>query len=298
MFVILLISLLILSHVLTDFYMQTDKLHENKHGNNLSILWHSARFLFYSLLLTVVFFNLQLLIVIFLISILHFIINKLKIYLDIEEKNLKTFLLFISSQLAHLVVIFGAYPFIKNIEPNYYINIVVGELVSFYPFLEVLNRMNLLSYITLVIAGYLFSIRSGTLLTLKIINLPKEKELYTIEDKHISENEDLGRGEVAVTIDKELIGNNISNYSIEIEEDKRKRYGKVIGVIERIIIISAILINQFQVVVLVAAIKSIGRFKELTNKTSDYYIIGTLASFSIAFFIGAILVLAKKMLLE
>lgn len=294
MFVILLISLLVLSHVLTDSYMQTDKLAKNKYGINVSILWHSTHFLFCALLLTVVFFNLKLLVVIFLLSIFHFIINKLKITFDNEDKNLKTFLLFIFAQLAHLVVIFGTYPFIKDIKPNYYINIVVTELLSLYPFLELLNNVNFLSYSTLVITGYLFSIRAGTLLTLKIINLPKD---YNIEDKDIRKRVGLGKAEVAATIGKELIGSDISENS-KIEEDKRKRYGKVIGVIERMIIISAILINQFQVVALVTAIKSIGRFKELTNKTSDYYIIGTLASFSIAFFIGFTLILAKKIMLE
>lgn len=294
MFVILLISLLVLSHVLTDSYMQTDKLSKNKYGINVSILWHSTHFLFCSLLLTVVFFNLQLLVVIFLLSIFHFIINKLKITFDNEEKNLKTFLLFIFAQLAHLVVIFGTYPFIKDIKSNYYINIVIAELLSLYPFLELLNNVNFLSYITLVITGYLFSIRAGTLLTLKIINLPKD---FNIEDKDIRKRVGLGKAEVAATIVKELTGSDTSENS-KIEEDKRKRYGKVIGVIERMIIISAILINQFQVVALVTAIKSIGRFKELTNKTSDYYIIGTLASFSIAFFIGFTLILAKKIMLE
>jgi hypothetical protein len=132
-------------------------------------------------------------------------------------------------------------------------------------------------------------------LTLLMINLPKEKEVFNLEAKDINENEYLGRKEIAATIDKELNESVVSRYSME---EEKKRYGKVIGIIERILIISAVLISQFQVVALVTAIKSIGRFKEITTKTSDYYIVGTFASFSIAFLIGFILILAKKILLE
>lgn len=80
-------------------------------------------------------------------------------------------------------------------------------------------------------------------------------------------------------------------------EERMKKYGKMIGIIERIIIISAILISQFQIVLLLITIKSIVRFKEITNKTSDYYIIGNFSDFSISFLIGYALNAVRNFLL-
>jgi hypothetical protein len=295
MFVILMISLLILSHVLTDFYLLSDKLEEKK-KDNLSIFKHSVLFLLCSLTLTIAFFSFYLWFVIFVISILYFIVKKLKIVMSHEERFIRTFIVFVSEHLTHVIVIFAAYPFLKHIEPNEYMNILISKLLYFYPFLDMLNNIKLLSYIALVIAGFLFSIRGGTRLSLIIINLPKEyKKGSIIKDNGISETILIGEQEVAAAKEKDNNEKEISKFS---DQERMKRYGKMIGIIERIIIITAILLSQYQIVVIMTAIKSIGRFKEITEKTSDYYIIGNFASFSIAFFVGFILLAANRFLLR
>lgn len=72
-----------------------------------------------------------------------------------------------------------------------------------------------------------------------------------------------------------------------------KNAGKWIGMIERILILTFILINQFAAVGFLLAAKSIFRFGDLTGKKdrklTEYVLIGTLLSFSITILIGIII---------
>jgi hypothetical protein len=69
-----------------------------------------------------------------------------------------------------------------------------------------------------------------------------------------------------------------------------KNAGKWIGMIERILILTFILINQFAAVGFLLAAKSIFRFGDLTGKKdrklTEYVLIGTLLSFAITILIG------------
>lgn len=72
-----------------------------------------------------------------------------------------------------------------------------------------------------------------------------------------------------------------------------KNAGKWIGMIERILVLTFILINQFAAVGFLLAAKSIFRFGDLTGKKdrklTEYVLIGTLLSFSITILIGIII---------
>ena len=66
--------------------------------------------------------------------------------------------------------------------------------------------------------------------------------------------------------------------------------GQSIGYLERILILTFILLNQFAAIGFLLAAKSIFRFGELQNdqdkKLTEYVMLGTLISFSISIFIG------------
>lgn len=70
--------------------------------------------------------------------------------------------------------------------------------------------------------------------------------------------------------------------------------GQWIGYLERILILTFILIGQIEAIGFLLAAKSIFRFGELNKskeiKTTEYVLIGTLASFTIAILIGLIMV--------
>ncbi|MCF6224048.1 MAG: DUF3307 domain-containing protein [Flavobacteriaceae bacterium] len=80
----------------------------------------------------------------------------------------------------------------------------------------------------------------------------------------------------------------------EVNEKGLTNAGKWIGILERILILTFILVNQFSAVGFLLAAKSIFRFGDLTQnksrKLTEYVLIGTLLSFAIAIIIGLLLI--------
>ena len=62
--------------------------------------------------------------------------------------------------------------------------------------------------------------------------------------------------------------------------------GKLIGVVERLLSLVFVLLGQFEAVGFIIAAKSLLRFAEGDKAKSEYVLIGTLLSFSIAIFVG------------
>lgn len=62
--------------------------------------------------------------------------------------------------------------------------------------------------------------------------------------------------------------------------------GKLIGIVERLLSLVFVLLGQYEAVGFILAAKSILRFAEGDKAKSEYVLIGTLLSFSIAVFIG------------
>lgn len=77
-------------------------------------------------------------------------------------------------------------------------------------------------------------------------------------------------------------------------EENDPRVGRVIGKLERLIISSLVLCNQLGAIGFVLAAKSIARYKQLEDKNfAEKYLVGTLASASIAFITA---ILLKKLI--
>ncbi len=73
-----------------------------------------------------------------------------------------------------------------------------------------------------------------------------------------------------------------------------KDAGKVIGIIERILILTFVMFHSFEAIGFLIAAKSVFRFGELHNsgerKLTEYILVGTLLSFAIAIICGILLV--------
>jgi len=68
-----------------------------------------------------------------------------------------------------------------------------------------------------------------------------------------------------------------------------KRTGGVIGILERCLVLTFILFNQYVAISIIVAAKSIARFEELKDRRfAEYYLIGTLSSVLFATIIDAI----------
>ncbi len=104
-----------------------------------------------------------------------------------------------------------------------------------------------------------------------------------------------------------LIGHITKKWQDEIEEDGKNRKdkyainesktkdslkdaGKTIGIIERILVLTFVILNQYQAIGFLIAAKSVFRFGDLQNsgqrKRTEYILIGTLLSFVISIALG------------
>lgn len=76
-------------------------------------------------------------------------------------------------------------------------------------------------------------------------------------------------------------------------KDGLKSAGKIIGILERILIFTFIIIGQYEAIGFLIAAKSIYRFTDLKSsserKFSEYVLIGTLLSFIIAILVGIVI---------
>ena len=92
---------------------------------------------------------------------------------------------------------------------------------------------------------------------------------------------------IAVTIiSAYLIKLTLRKYETE-EDSGLKGAGMTIGIVERVIVLTLVLVNQYTAITIIFAAKSIARFNELTDrKMAEYYLIGTLLSIALAMVIG------------
>ena len=79
----------------------------------------------------------------------------------------------------------------------------------------------------------------------------------------------------------------LNPFSANVKNSVIDGAGKYIGIFERIIIFTLVLTNQYAAISIVFGAKSIARFKELNSREfSEYYLLGTLASITVALIVG------------
>lgn len=71
------------------------------------------------------------------------------------------------------------------------------------------------------------------------------------------------------------------------KDESLENAGRMIGVLERFLILTFVLLQQYSAIGLLVAAKSIFRFSE-SRKMGEYVLIGTLLSFTIAIIVGLI----------
>lgn len=78
----------------------------------------------------------------------------------------------------------------------------------------------------------------------------------------------------------------------KVEERGIKGGGFLIGVFERVLIFSFVLVNQYAAISIIFAAKSLARFKELDNREiAEYYLLGTFMSMTSAVILGIFFVI-------
>ena len=73
----------------------------------------------------------------------------------------------------------------------------------------------------------------------------------------------------------------------DTQEEKARRLSSAIGVMERLILITLVVVDAVSAIGFVLAAKSLARYQELNKRDfAEYYLVGTLASFSLSLFAG------------
>ncbi|MCK4397818.1 MAG: hypothetical protein KAV25_02370 [Methanophagales archaeon] len=81
----------------------------------------------------------------------------------------------------------------------------------------------------------------------------------------------------------------LRRYEKEVETSGLRGAGMAIGIAERIMVLTFVLVDQYTAITVIFAAKSIARFNELKDrKMAEYYLIGTLASITFALLVGIV----------
>ncbi|HOJ78569.1 MAG TPA: DUF3307 domain-containing protein, partial [Bacillota bacterium] len=189
-----------------------------------------------------------------IITVLHIVIDVLKSLFENKNK-VSDFIVFIVDQVVHLLIIFITWQFF-DLNINQTVSSFYKLILTHKPVLaEILTVANGIKILLAVIV-YIYSCWGGAIFIKKLLYL-------------------LGKGEAKAG--KKIV-------------EEIYNIGYLIGILERLIIITLVINQALSTVGFIFAAKSIARYKDLENKEfAEYYLVGTLASTALAIFGGLLL---------
>ncbi len=246
------LMMLIISHLLADFFFQSNSLVEKKSTNIKYLSIHAIIYLILIVLPCILYGNVfQILLTCTTIGITHFIIDLMKIKVSEKLKTEKAlFWIFIVDQIIHFVVLFLVSFFLTDF------NIIGKFLMEQFSFVEAIIGIKFQQFFLYCAVFLIMFSPSGVFIKLFLSALSKEKV------KEITANE-----------------------SKEQERDMSTiQAGAVIGYLERVIILVLGLLGQYASIGLVLTAKSIARYNRISNEPdfAERYLVGTLLSLFIA----------------
>jgi hypothetical protein len=95
---------------------------------------------------------------------------------------------------------------------------------------------------------------------------------------------------VASAVGAQLIKVILKKYEEDTGGNGLRGAGMVIGIVERVLVLSLVLVGEYAGITIVFAAKSIARFNDLKDRNiAEYYLIGTLLSITFATITGIII---------
>ncbi|CAG9623705.1 DUF3307 domain-containing protein [Sutcliffiella rhizosphaerae] len=282
----MIVLLLILAHLIADFYLQTEKMVRNKKEYlKLHLLHHTI--VTFIVLLFVYFmqgdgFLFEVIIPTGFIVFVHGIVDIGKMKLEhnslfFQEKNAWKLSLFIGDQLLHILsILLICMIFIKVdlYELFHYILLSLNLWEGARPEHGLFNSM-----LFLIIMFILCTTVTGHIIRIMLGSLTRHLSLfegkYTLRDMAVSPNSEKNMTE---------------EYTYMVMKHQDLSRGKVIGYLERLLVVSLILMGSFSAVGFIVAAKSLTRFKQMDDRDwAEYFLLGTLTSFLFAILIGIML---------
>ncbi len=274
---------LVLAHLVADFILQTDEMVRNKLKYLLKHMLH--HFILYALILVGFwlfnqsFDNIVEIVIFPLIFIIisHYFIDLLKIKFGDsfkigKGKNSKLLYFFILDQLLHIfTLIFSGYVFFKKDVLKITMNLFSVENSRLAP-INSLLLICIIAILATTVSGHFIRILLGSI----------PNQLLTFEGKYGYKNEWKSSKLNVKGLTEEYY------YSVFSKHDLSR--GKLIGYIERLLVILLTFYNAFPAIGFIVAAKSIARFKQMDDRDwAEYFLLGTLASMFLGITLGIIL---------
>lgn len=233
--------ILLLGHVLGDFYIQTDKMAQKKERDIKWVLIHCLCYLVTMILITIPIFSWEIALGMAIATSLHLLIDLIKLaYVSLKYKKSKMSAMterniYFVDQLLHGICLLSvAYWMAAR-------NILINELGLFKNLFDIvgISETMLISWVV----------------TLLVIHKPAN-----------------------ISIQKLLMIYKPDNKNPNKRKDKNA--GRFIGTVERIIMVIFLSIGQYSAIGLVLTAKSIARYDRIAKEEdfAEYYLLGTLIS--------------------
>ena len=283
----MIILLLLLAHLIADFWLQTDSMVKNKLKNFKKHMLHHL--LTTGLALTFIwgyiyhFSNIinYLVLPLIFICLTHFVIDLLKVkLLDImkpkDNHSLKKLGFFLLDQMLHLVVLLVTCVLFFNLNVT---TMMTGLLRLF----DANNSLGIANTLLFIIIIFIFATSvSGHIVKLIVGSLPSELTNFEGEfyfKNRITEEKDGNRPKVESDFTEE--------YQYLTYSNPQLSRGKLIGYIERLLVISLTIVGAYPSIAFIIAAKSIARFKQLEDRNwAEYFLLGTLSSIFLGLMLG------------
>ncbi|WP_159635031.1 DUF3307 domain-containing protein [Erysipelothrix anatis] len=280
--------ILLTSHLLADFWFQSNSMARLKNENNsilvAHVLIHTATTVVLGILYVFInngMNNMSLMQILGLTSLLvtyaitHYFIDLLKRHsfytkLFKESPYTKTYT-FLIDQIIHIfsILILSAIYFFKT--NNLFILSSLKMMTNLDTIFFTLCVMVTLTSVT----GYIISL---LFIDLSVMDKTKSKSVNTID---YSNNMTLSSVELEIRDGKELKQVVHLENTYDVED---AGFGKIIGYVERTFVLLLVASNHLEGIAILVTIKTFSRYKQLQSKKfTERYILGTLLSFSMAF---------------
>lgn len=283
----MIILLLLLAHLIADFWLQTDSMVRNKLKNFKKHLLHhllttglALTFIWgyiYHFTNAVNYFVLPLL----FICLTHFVIDLLKVKLldtmkPKDSHSLKRLGFFLLDQALHLAVLLVTCILFFNLNAT----VMMTGLLRLFEENNSLGVANTLLFIMII---FIFATSvSGHIVKLIVGSLPSELTNFEGEfyfKNRITEAKDGNRPRAESDFTEE--------YQYLTYSNTQQSRGKLIGYIERLLVISLTVVGAYPSIAFIIAAKSIARFKQLDDRNwAEYFLLGTLSSIFLGLMLG------------
>lgn len=271
------LKLLLIAHLIGDFFLQPVKLVEQKKNSIKGLIIHTIIYTLMIALVLLLFGNIwEIIFWTFLIFISHFAIDYVRIKINKNNKNNNIrFYSFVIDQLIHvLILVINAFVIESDLN-------VIGMFFYDIEILREIGFNNIINYslsilIVLKPSSIFIKYFFDFIFIKKEKNFTDEKENIITSYNLIISNEN--KVEKKIEISQQKVVDNLKE-----KNNDSDNIGSLIGILERVIILLLGALGLYGSIALVLTAKSLARFKQLENKKfAEKYLVGTLMSLIIA----------------